>query len=177
MCVRANCREGGRKRRAARKDRPGLWRSEDGLGAVELGLIAPILMLLLLGIIDFGMAYWQQMQVRNAANAGIQWGMSNSYDEDSIKTVAASATNLSGIAVTPSNPCGCATSTGVTILACASLCPDNTSPKPYIMVNARVCYATLFTWPGLPYCSIENADCTGCGADQIALSAQSVLLQ
>ena len=170
--------EGGRAGGGTRKNRrPNLWRSEDGIGAVEFGFIAPILMLLLLGIVDFGMAYWKQMQIRNAANAGIQWAMTNGYDLIKIPAVAASATNLSGIAVTPSLPCGCATGTGVTILACASLCPDNTVPKPYIMVNARICYTPLFTWPALPYCASANGDCAGCGTDQIALSAESVLLQ
>ena len=173
-----NCRKSSRADRAASKNRrAGSWRSEDGIGAVEFGFIAPILMLLLLGIVDFGMAYWKQMQVRNAANAGAQWSMTNGYDFAGILAVAASATNLSGITVTPSNPCGCATAAGVTVYDCTATCPDNTVPKPYIIVNARICYAPLFTWPALPYCASADGDCAGCGTDQIALSAESVLLQ
>jgi Flp pilus assembly protein TadG len=154
-----------------------LLRSADGTGAVELGLLAPVLLLLLLGIADFGMAYWQQMQVANAADAGAQWGMSNPYDAASIQTVATSATNLSGIAVTPSEYCGCPASTGVTIYSCNSTCPDNSLAKSYIVVNARICYSTLFTWPGLPYCSTGASNCDGCAASQIALKAQSVVLK
>jgi len=154
-----------------------LWAASDGLGAIELGFLAPILLTLLLGIVDFGMAYWQQMQVGNAANAGAQWGMSNPYDEDSIRTVAASATGLFGISVTPSNPCGCASNTGVTVYSCNSTCPDNSMPKYYIVVDTRICYSTYFTWPGLTYCSVDNVNCSGCTANQIALSAQSVVLK
>ena len=170
--------EGARPRRfRTRRLRSWLWRATDGVGAVELGLLAPVLLALLLGVIDFGTAYWQQMQVANAANAGAQWGMSNPYNEDSIRTVVASATNLSSISVTPTNPCGCASNTGVSFYSCGSTCPDNTTPKPYIVVNVRICYATLFPWPGLNYCTPDNTECSGCSAGQIALSAQSVVLQ
>ena len=58
-----------------------------GLGAVELGFIAPVLLTMLLGIFDFGMAFWQQMEIANAADAGAQWGMSNTYSDASIRTV------------------------------------------------------------------------------------------
>ena len=90
-----------------------LWRAREGLGAIELGFIAPVLLTLFLGIIDFGMAFWQQMQIANAADAGAQWGMANAYNSSSITTVAQSATNLSTVNVSSTNPCGCATSTGV----------------------------------------------------------------
>ncbi len=156
-----------------------LWAARDGLGAVEFGFIAPFLLTLLLGVIDFGMAYWRQMEIANAADAGAQWGMSNAYNIDSIRTVARSATNLatSDVNVEPSNPCGCASDSGVTVYSCSGLCPDSSAPKPYIIVNARICHSTLFTWPGLVYCSTGDSNCTGCTGNQISLSAQSVVLK
>lgn len=155
-----------------------LWRARDGLGAVELGFIAPFLLTLLLGVVDFGMAYWQQMQIANAADAGAQWGMSNAYDETSIRSVAQSATNLAtSVNVDPSNPCGCPSNTGITYYACNSTCPDNSTPKTYIVVTTRMCYSTLFTWPGLGYCTSGATNCTGCSTSQIVLSAQSVVLK
>ena len=154
-----------------------LWRARDGLGAIEFGFVAPVLLTLLLGVLDFGMAFWQEMEISNAADAGAQWGMGNTYDATSISSVAASATNLSGISVSSSNPCGCATSSGVSIYSCSATCPDSTTPQPYIVVNAHICYATLFRWPGLTYCSSGNSSCTGCSASQISLGAQSVVLK
>lgn len=156
-----------------------IWAAKEGLGAIELGFIAPFLLTLLLGIIDFGMAYWQQMQIANAADAGAQWGMSNAYNGTSIQTVAQSATNLalSASNIAPSNPYGCATSTGVAIYSMGSTCPDGSTPKQYIVVSAKICYSTLFTWPGLVYCSSGNSQCTGCSSSQIALTAQSVVLK
>lgn len=151
--------------------------ANDGLGAIEFGFIAPLLLTMMLGVFDFGLAYWQQMEIANAADAGAQWGMDNAYDGTSITTVAQSATNLSGISVSPSNPCGCAASTGVSIYACGSTCPDGTAPKTYIVVSAHACYSTLFTWPGLNYCSAGNTNCSGCSSSQISLTAQSVVLK
>src|SRR5579863_8540012 len=92
-----------------------LWRAREGLGAIEFGFIAPFLLMLLLGVIDFGMAFWQQIEISNAADAGAQWGMQNSYNKSSIQSVVQAATSLSIATsnILPTNPCGCATSTGV----------------------------------------------------------------
>ena len=143
-----------------------LWRARDGLGAIEFGFIAPVLLMLLLGVLDFGMAFWQQIEISNAADAGAQWGMQNTFDHDSIQTVVQAATSLSITTsnITPTQPCGCATSTGVSTYSCGSTCPDGTTPQPYIVVNTHVCYSTVFTWPGLTYCTSGNSSCTGCGA-------------
>src|SRR6476646_8114023 len=84
-----------------------LWSASEGLGAIELGFIAPVLLVMLLGVLDFGMAFWQQMEIANAADAGAQWGMSNDFNETSIRTVAQSATYLTGATINPSPECGC----------------------------------------------------------------------
>ena len=153
-----------------------------GLGAVELGFIAPVLLTMLLGIFDFGMAFWQQMEIANAADAGAQWGMSNTYSDASIRTVAQSATNLAAnVNVSSTNPCGCASNTGVTSgygnpPSCTT-CPDGTAAQTYIVVNTRMCYSTLFHWPGLTYCSTADSNCSACSSTQVALTAQSAVLK
>jgi Flp pilus assembly protein TadG len=161
-----------------------LWASEDGFSAVELGFIAPILLMLLLGVLDFGMAFWEQMQIANAADAGAQWAMSNTFNESTITNIVTDATNLSGairVDPAPIQLCGCATGSSVTygygsIGNCTS-CPDGTTAQTYIVVNTRICYATLFKWPALSYCSSSDSSCSGCNSGQVALTAQSVVLQ
>src|SRR6185436_17002438 len=79
------------------------------------------------------------------------------------------------------NPCGCATSTGVaggygTPPSCTA-CPDGTTAQTYIVVNTHICYSTLFHWPGLTYCSGSDSNCTGCSSTQLALTAQSAVLK
>jgi len=164
------------------------WQAREGLGAIELGFIAPVLLTLLLGVLDFGMAFWQQMEIANAADAGAQWGMQNSYDaaytdtSPSIRTVAQSATNMSTVNVSSINPCGCASDTGVAggygnPRDGCSACPDGSTAKTYIVVNTHICYSTLFHWPGLTYCSNADSNCSGCTSTQVALSAQSAVLK
>src|SRR5438132_2520486 len=92
-----------------------LWAAEDGLGAIEFGFIAPVLIAILIGVLDFGLAFWQQMEVAAAADAGTQWGMGNTFSDPSIKSVVQAATNLSIPTgnIYPVNTCGCASSTVV----------------------------------------------------------------
>jgi Flp pilus assembly protein TadG len=158
-----------------------LWAASDGLGAIEFGFIAPFLLLMLLGVLDFGMAFWQQMEIANAADAGAQWGMTNTYDQDKIRTVARSATNLTGTTISPSNTCGCVNSATNTITTgygspgSCSACPTgsvSSTASNYIVVNANVCYKPVFpTWPGLSY----GGD--GCASNTISLKAQSFVLK
>ena len=160
----------------------GLWRAREGLGAIELGFIAPVLMLLLLGIFDFGMAFWEQMQIANAADAGAQWGMSNNYDQSSIRQVAQSATSLgSAVSVTPTYVCGCPSGTGITsgygdpTQGGCTNCPDGTAAQPYIVVNTQMCYKTIFRWSwALSYGN--DGGCNGSG-NEISLTAQSAVLK
>ena len=47
-------------------------RSEDGAVAVEFALLLPILIMLILGILEFGLAYNAQITVTNAAREGVR---------------------------------------------------------------------------------------------------------
>src|SRR5882672_4130865 len=141
----------------SKQRRSRIWTAREGLGAIEFAFVAPLLLAILLGIFDFGMAYWQQMELANVADAGTQWGMSNTYDENNIRSVAQSATNLSGTTVTPSPQCGCVNSstnritTGYGTPGACTACPSgsmSSTASSYIVVNAQICYATLFPWPG-----------------------------
>ena len=159
-----------------------LWAARDGLGAIEFGFIAPVLAMMLLGVLAFGMAFWQQMEIANAADAGAQWGMSNTYNDDKITTVAQSATSLGTTAdITPHNTCGCVDSTTNTITTgfgspgSCTACPAgsvSSTASNYIVVNAKICYKPVFpTWPGLAY----GTD--GCASNKIVLKAQSFVLK
>ena len=154
-----------------------LRRSTSGVAAIELGLIAPVLLALLLGILDFGMAYWEQMQVVNAADAGTQWAMQNGYNATNISATAQNATYLplSSSDVQAVNVCGCPTSSGVAMYACTATCPDGSTPSQYYRVTTHICYKTIFTWPGLTYCSSGDSFCSSCSSNEIVLTSQSVV--
>jgi Flp pilus assembly protein TadG len=73
-------------------------RGEAGVSAVEFGLILPIFMVLILGIIDYGYMYFVHLSMTNAAREGVRVGVTTC-------TPAATATTitnnyLSGVGVT-----------------------------------------------------------------------------
>lgn len=129
-----------------------LWRSQDGVSAVEFAMIGGSLALLLLGVLDFGIGYWEKTQLQDAAQAGAEFATRSGYDSTSIQSAVTNATSLSGVQATPapSQFCGCPNiSTGVSAATCASTCPsDGTIAGTYVTVNAQVSYRTLFAWPG-----------------------------
>ena len=46
---------------------------QDGASAVEFALVAPVLVLFLIGIIQFGFTFWEYIQVAQAAREGVRW--------------------------------------------------------------------------------------------------------
>ncbi|NGN84843.1 pilus assembly protein [Arthrobacter silviterrae] len=91
-------------------------RSEDGAAAVEFALLLPILIMLILGILEFGLAYNAQITVTNAAREGVRTmviqnspGAAKAAVETVSSTLAPAITD-SEITITVSN--GTATCTG-----------------------------------------------------------------
>lgn len=91
-------------------------RSEDGAAAVEFALLLPILIMLILGILEFGLAYNAQITVTNAAREGARTMViqnSPSAAKTAVKTVSSvlnPAITDSEITITVSN--GTTTCTG-----------------------------------------------------------------
>ncbi len=127
-----------------------LWGACDGVSAVEFGLLAPLLLTILLGVLDFGIGYWEHMEVANAAQAGAAYATKNGYDSTSIQTAVTNATSLPGVQASPapSETCGCPNATGgITTASCSTSCTSGGTAGTYVTVNATVTYKTLFTWP------------------------------
>jgi len=143
--------------------RAGWVKSERGASMVELGLMLPFLGLLLLGVIDFGRAYYLGVEVQNAAEAGALYGTQNLTDITGIESAATTdAPNVPGISATATNGCECSDGSAVTPSASptANACPTppttctgSLSLVDYVQVNTTATYTTMFhSWiiPGLP---------------------------
>jgi Flp pilus assembly protein TadG len=125
---------------------------EKGTAAVEFGMIATFLCFLLLGSIDFGMGYWEQIQVGNAARAGADYAILNGYNQTNIANAVTSATGLSSIVATPapSESCGCPSASGGIVAAtCGASCSGGGTAGEYVTVDARASYSTIFSYPGI----------------------------
>ena len=133
----------------------------EGAATVEFAFVAIFLCTLLLGLTDFGIGFWEQMQVANAVGAGANYVMANGYTSNTdVQNAMSNATNLSGINLgAPAKTCGCPTSSGIKAVAlgtyptCGSSCSGvagaTGTSLPYVTITASVSYSTIFTWPGI----------------------------
>ena len=130
----------------------GLWAATEGASIIEFAIVASVLATLALGASDFGIGFWQKMEVGNAALAGAEYAVANGWASPptAIETAVTSATGLASIVATPTptETCGCPNaSTGITTATCGSTCASGDAAGTYVTANAQASYTTLFPWP------------------------------
>lgn len=64
----------------ARRPRRGRSRPESGVAAVEFALVVPILLMLLFGLVSFGLTYNDNLSISNAAREGTRFGAALDYN-------------------------------------------------------------------------------------------------
>ncbi|NMR29402.1 TadE/TadG family type IV pilus assembly protein [Crystallibacter degradans] len=94
-------------------------KSENGAAAVEFALVLPLLLLALLGVIEFGRAYNVQISLTQAAREGARYAAihHDASDYDVAAYATESAPSLQGLAFTVSDggvPCSALDSVEVT---------------------------------------------------------------
>lgn len=117
----------------------------------EFALLLPVLGLLVLGVIDFGRAYYLSIEVNNAAYAGALYGASNSSDTVGMQAAAtADAADVPG-GVNPQASFGCECSDGSSPTPNCTTTPScSTNVVNYVLVTTSATYNTMFPWPGIP---------------------------
>jgi Flp pilus assembly protein TadG len=101
------------KRTAIRHAFQRLMFGEDGTAGsvlVEATIIAPILVVMSIYAMDFGLVFYNKIEMQNVAQAGAQWAIANRvYNSSLIQVAAQNATKLptSQITVSSSEFCGC----------------------------------------------------------------------
>jgi Flp pilus assembly pilin Flp len=133
-----------------------LARDSEGASAIEFGFLAPILALLVMGIVDFGMGIWEDMEVANAAEAGAAYASVKGWNATATKIQSAvtNATSLSTISASPAPSimsCGCpnANSTAISSATCGTTCSDGSEAGHYWVVNAQASYSMFLRYPGI----------------------------
>lgn len=130
--------------------------SESGSSLIEAAVLAPVLLLLLLGAADFGRGYYLAEEVAGAAHSGAEYAIQNpgnfSNDSTGIETAAKNdAPDVSNLRVAaPSWGCECSDGSSYSA-SCAAVPSGCTSNWVYkVTVTASAGYSPLFHWPGLP---------------------------
>ncbi len=96
--------------RIPRKDREG------GAAAVELAFVLPILLLLVMGIIEFGHAYNTQISLTNAAREGVRVMAITQDSDDATEAALKAASSIPGVtAASITVPDDCTGGTQVTV--------------------------------------------------------------
>jgi Flp pilus assembly protein TadG len=125
--------------------------AERGQAVAELAIIAPLLLLLLVGLVEFGRYARMSILVSNAARAGVQYGAQNyvtALDDAGMQNAAQTdAESVAGISATSSHYCTCADGT-------ASSCQPTDCPSSHRLVYVQVDTRGTFTsMLHLPYVS------------------------
>ncbi|GAC1533843.1 MAG: hypothetical protein NVS2B17_02040 [Candidatus Velthaea sp.] len=128
------------------------FRDEGGAAAVEIGAIAPILILMCFGIVEIARYENFSIMTVNAARAGVQYGAQNlvtAVDNAGMQTAAlADAQNIAGLTATAKHYCQC--SDGSTSACLASDCPAPLHRIVWVQVDTTGAFNSLLNFPGLP---------------------------
>jgi Flp pilus assembly protein TadG len=134
------------------RNRFDLLRAEDGASLVEMAVILPLFLLLVFGALDFGRAFYLELELTGAAHAAAVYGSENPTDTIGMQNAAQDdAPNVPKLSVgTPTYGCECADGTAYSA-SCASTPPCTTSNVVYrVNVTVTMTYTPMFPWPGVP---------------------------
>jgi Flp pilus assembly protein TadG len=138
-----------------------LARDRRGASVVEFALIAPVLLLLLAGLIDGSQYIVQSMQVRAAAQAGAEYAQGHGFDADAITAAVQGATALpttgaNALAVSaPVEASQCLDRTGKLAAATGPTCPAGGPAGTFVAVNVSKPFTPILDWPGLAFSRIQ----------------------
>jgi Flp pilus assembly protein TadG len=124
------------------------------IATVEFALVAPLLLLLLAGILDFAMLLRTATCAAYAARAGVEYGSSSSTTSSNYTGMQTAALNaapgVTGMTATATRSCQCS---GGSAVSCSGSC---TSGKMliYVQVTTRVTAPTVFNYSGLTFPSL-----------------------
>lgn len=125
-------------------------RKDDGNVAVEFAFVAPLLILVIIGIVDFGMYINQKMQLENMARSAAEYVVKGG-DENAIQVeVLASgmaAEDIEEVDAQAENTCEC--SDGEEI-SCSATCSDGGYKRQFFTYSLTRTFTPAFPYPGIP---------------------------
>ena len=128
----------------------GLARARSGAAGVEFALLLPVLVLLLMGMFDYGALAFQTMQVAAAANAGADYALHHGWNSTAVQNAVTGATTLPSVSASPAPALsqGCI-SHGALVITTGSTCSSGGTPGSYVVVNAQAPFSPLVAWSAL----------------------------
>ena len=126
--------------------------AEDGMAAIEFGILSAVMMIFLICAADLGAAGYSAMQVQTSAQSGAEYASAHTFDATAISNAVTNSTSASGISASPAPAkfCGCPSASGVATATCGSTCADGSIAGNYVRVTATRSYSTMIAYPGMP---------------------------
>jgi Flp pilus assembly protein TadG len=110
-----------------------------GGALVELALVLPMLLILTIGLLEFGLLGLRHMALTGAVRAGIDYAFQYG-DVDGTRRAVQSAAGNNSATVNTNQWCECA---GATV-TCGGPCADNTAQQVYVSVSVSETYVPIF---------------------------------
>lgn len=131
-----------------------------GIALVEYALILPVLLLLLAGVLNYGMALRTATAVAMAARSGAQYGsgtLGRASDTAGIRAAAVnSAPDVAAMTVSSAKSCQCS---GGGTVSCSGTCAGG-KMLVYVQVTARTNATTFFNYPALGFSGNVSSQAT-----------------
>lgn len=132
--------------------RRGRQAGQRGNVLMEFALLSTVMLLMTLGVVDFGRIFSTANKVADAASAGTAYGaLSPAHYTDMDGIQAAATADLGGIegaTVTATQTCRC--SIGGTVVTCPATCVSPQYPMTYIQVDVSVPFHSLSKLTRIP---------------------------
>lgn len=129
--------------------RCGLLRSEDGLAATEWGLILPVLIVIALGLVDYGAMAKHKMEMANAVRAGTQYATIRKPIQGNVTPIVNAVANAAPADTSGSRVinaalfCRCSDGTEI---SCGDTCPSG-ERSSFVRIRMREDYRMILSYP------------------------------
>jgi Flp pilus assembly protein TadG len=123
---------------------------EQGTSVVETAMLMPLLLLLLIGAVDYGRGFYAAIEVSSAAEAGALYGTLNYTDTAGMIAMAKlDAKDISGLTATAIYGCECSDGSASSA-NCAMALSCGANVVAYVDVATSATYVPILRYPGLP---------------------------
>lgn len=111
------------------------FKTSRGNIAIEFALVLPVLLLLVSGVMNFGLILANKNQLNGVVSAGMLYAFGNSSVPAAVKVAMDNATsNFSPLTTTATTFCQCLDGTKP---LCTNKCADGSTPPKYVTVTAQ----------------------------------------
>jgi Flp pilus assembly protein TadG len=128
--------------------------SESGSSLIEMALVLPVLFLLLMGVVDFGRAYYLAIEVSQAAHTAALYGSQNPSDVTGMQNAAVAdapdVPSFTTSSVTATYGCECSDGSSPVASCATNPACGGMLTVGYVQVNTSVSYSAMFPYPGIP---------------------------